>query len=261
MPGELAELVVNLLEKDPARRYSSAKRLAQELHNIELNLVSHAERSTTVPQPPVAAYAMPAIEPLTMVDPFAGIDESVETKAKPTPRPKGRSTWKWPIALAAGLVVIGGGIWLAMSTLKLESPEGTLLVKVEGDDVEAKIKGKKVVITDKASKRTYELTLEGKANTMGLPPSAYEISVTDDSGLKLRVHEFEISKGGNTAVHVTIQPGVAARPSVDPKTNPSGKGDAVVLSAKATLPITGVEMLVDLDFQRRQIVGDGQSWS
>lgn len=214
VPAELEALTAQLLEKEPKRRPASARDVAQAIRKIEKQLAAEAEGTTAL----LNAAAAPVVEPMNelpaRLDPFEGIDNDLSSEPA-VPKAASGKPKKLPwIAIGLALLLLSAGV-AAIVVMKVESPNGTLIVEIEGDDVETRVKGKKLTITDKKANRTYDLTIEGQTNPMNLPTGEYEIAVSDDSGLKLRTKEFAIARNDKTAVRVTMTPKVAARPAKD----------------------------------------------
>jgi serine/threonine protein kinase len=124
LPGDLADLVMQLLEKDPEDRPQSAREVAER----------------------IAALEAGARAPVTGRLP----------KKKPRPR---RAPILW--GTAAALAFLGlGGIWLAPIILRIESAHGTVIVKSDDKDVQVRVSqgGKEIVIID--LRRNKEITLK-----------------------------------------------------------------------------------------------------
>jgi eukaryotic-like serine/threonine-protein kinase len=210
VPAELENLIMRLLEKDPNKRYSTGLEVAHELEIIgRKHGIGHQFDMTSLvrlePIPVAEAVVESFPQPAASKDPFADIID-VTTELEPVTQSKQRKNrvLPWIVVGCISFLLLGGSLAIVMTILKVGSPEGTLVVEVDGNAVEEQIKGKKLIVADKKANRTYELVLEGQNSEKNLPPGEYEISVSDDTGLKLKTKEFTIVRNDKTSIRVTI---------------------------------------------------------
>jgi hypothetical protein len=135
--------------------------------------------------------------------------------------PISRTGWLMGDALAASLLLLGLlGYWLANVLFRVETPNGILVVEMNDDEVEARIKNGKLILTGPDSKLRYTLTPSDRRKKLEAGP--YKIRVEGADGLLLDTSEFTIKKGRQVIVRVKLDPKAAG------KKGPSGKPDAPV---------------------------------
>jgi Leucine-rich repeat (LRR) protein len=106
-PEELSQLIMSLLEKDPAKRPASAREVVAALDRLD--------------------RAAPAADAAAMIDPQTVIDEPKAATApapvlSPAPHKPRR---RWPLAIAAGLLfLIGGGLLMQQIFLRITDKDG-----------------------------------------------------------------------------------------------------------------------------------------
>jgi hypothetical protein len=210
VPQELSDLVMKLLEKDAARRPASAGVVAEMLRTMEQRLARQAEENT------VAIKAEP--------------------KAVPGATGSGRRRKLLVLALVVAAVVPLAW-WLAAVVLRVETANGTLVVEMDDDETEARIKNGKLVLTGPDDKVRY--TLAPSEKNKELPAGAYRVRVEGADGLTLDTPEFTLKKGEKVTVRVRAE----ARALVK-------AGDPDRRAAEWVLSIGGV---VTVNHQDRQI--------
>ena len=118
--------------------------------------------------------------------------------------------------LAAALLLLGLlGYWLATVLLRVETANGTLLVEMNDDEVEARIKNGKLILSGPDGKVRYTLTPNDRSKKLDAGP--YTIRVEGAGGLALDTPEFTMKKGGEVKVRVTLESTAMG------KKNPPGK--------------------------------------
>jgi hypothetical protein len=176
-PPALAELVRRLLAKSPTDRPTSAAEVDQELARIESQLA----------EPP-----QPGRAPTT---PYQG-------QAAVGSRPH-LSRW-----LAGGLVAAALGLvawWAAGAIFKIESGEGTLVIKTASDDVAASVAGKKVTIENVQTRQRVRVELDAAGAARRLAPGEYRFLLAVD-GLRTETDRFTIAEGEQAEVNVWWEP-------------------------------------------------------
>jgi serine/threonine protein kinase/Leucine-rich repeat (LRR) protein len=148
LPPELAELVMQLLNKHPAQRPASAKEVAERLHALERTLTVPVAMAVAIPVQP-AAPANPwadidVTEPIGKARPESvarpGSAKGVETPQRAGPRPSqtpGVPPRRRRVLLAA--VAAAAMILLAGITIRIATDKGELVIKAD-ESVEVTIK-------------------------------------------------------------------------------------------------------------------------
>ncbi|MBI1914365.1 MAG: protein kinase [Planctomycetes bacterium] len=186
VPPALAELVMQLLAKEPAKRPASAREVAGRLQAIQKTTAERTRREQTAEPPAVA--------------PEASVPEPARGASR---RRRGLVA-----AVVALLVLIGGGF--AAYQLLFKTKDGTLIVEVDGD---ADVRFQKGELRIFDSDGNLKYTLKPSEKNMTLPPGKYVIEVAGVDGLKLETDKFEITRDGKTTVRVTVDAAaVAVRP-------------------------------------------------
>jgi len=235
IPAELEQLIMKLLEKDPAGRPASAADVAEALRKLQ----------------PEAAVVVLA-EPLaTEVSPWASLESSVVSSASASATPvaetrgaeskgKSRSFAKWHVAAALLLLV---GVGFAAYQLAFKTKDGTLIVEVEGTDADVRFADGELHIYDPGTKALL-YKLKPSEKNKSLPPGKYLISVAGPGGLKLDTDNFEITRNGTRTVTVRADDGKVAL-SKEPKSEPTpAAGTELLKSGWPALKFDGVRSYV-----------------
>jgi serine/threonine protein kinase len=146
VPPELAELVVQLLSKDPAQRPASAKEVAERLNALE--------RSLTVPV--ATAVAVP-VQPAVPANPWADIDviEADESRGgkqpicrreqgqarRLVPSGKARRPRRFLLAAVALLALLPLGYFFGGTIIRIATNKGELVIETDDPNIEVTIKG------------------------------------------------------------------------------------------------------------------------
>ena len=93
------------------------------------------------------------------------------------------------------------GIWLAIVMLRVETTDGTLIVEMNDDEVEARIKNGKLILSGPDGSR---YTLTPNERRKDLKTGSYTIRVEGADGLVLDTPKFTLKKGGEVKVRVTL---------------------------------------------------------
>ena len=172
LPPALAELVMQLLVKDPAGRPATAREVAERLRAIERQLAAPVEPSRTAVLPP-----LPAPPPRTP-----------EVRG-----PRGRRR-----LLVAALVLVALAplaYFFGGPVLRYTTNKGQLVVQVDDAAVEVVVKQNGVVVRDRTTQREFVLTA-GNGEV-----EVYEKA----SGLKLATKKFTLTRGGKETVSVRLE--------------------------------------------------------
>ena len=131
--------------------------------------------------------------------------------------------------MLALLVPLAVGI--AVTVLRMETPNGTLIVEINDPDVEAKIKGGKLILTGPDGKDRYILTAADRNKKRGV--GDYAIRVAGADGLEVDTPEFTLKKGGVVKVRVRMEAKGVAK--TDPPNRP--EDPKVPLKAAEFVPL------------------------
>jgi formylglycine-generating enzyme required for sulfatase activity len=187
LPEGLMQVLDRMLAKDPAQRFQKPAEVAQALLPFT--------KPGAKPAAAAPAAAPAAESPSTTL---AFDTEPALPRRKPAARPAKN---RWPLIAGLAAAAIVGVSLLAWAVLRVQTPNGTLVIKTNDPDVQVLVKqdGKQVQIVDTKSGQevelqagTYELELKG-----GKP------------GLKLSTDRFTLSRGDQKIVEVTLERSVA----------------------------------------------------
>jgi len=185
IPGDLSELTMRLLDKDPSRRPASATEVVALLGKIEQRLAP----PVPVPAPPRSA-AETAIAPAPIK--FDSEERPAAATQKPTIPPSAPSrrfaARRWLVAAGLLLVLATLGYFFAGTVVRFISNRGELIVDIDDPSIEVTIKGEDVIVHDRDRQRRYVLT----------PGKDYEIEVREwgEDGIRLATRNFTIVRGG-----------------------------------------------------------------
>lgn len=236
LPPHLAELIVRLLAKDPAKRPQSAREV-------------------------IALLAPPTVEALAESGerrPEFAFDDDATQLDVPRPEPEPARSPKRKrgragllVGLAAAVLLIGGG--LGAYKLVFETKDGTLEVVISDKETEARFKNGelRLYVGDQL-----KYTIKPSERNKKLPPGEYQVRVSDPNGLEVDTPAFEMKKGGQVVVRVSAREpaGVAAGP---PKDKPAAGPDAVRRLAERVLKAGG-QVLVRLSADDVRQLGPGE---
>jgi hypothetical protein len=189
VPAALSDLVMRLLEKDPARRPQTARAVADELAAIAVGLPADG----AAPAPPRPALPMP-----TMSD-----APPIARPAAPPRRWVGR-----PAAIAAVVALLAAVVLYAKTLGLLVAGEGELTVDADAPGV-------KVVVKDARGGLREWLTGE----TAALPAGEATVTVTDPPQTVLLSRTVTVPRAGKAAVQVTAAEVATARRPAAPELN------------------------------------------
>jgi Leucine-rich repeat (LRR) protein len=195
LPLELSDLVMQLLEKDPARRIASARDVVQSLEAIEKKLAVPAQAAVASSDAPAAS----------------GKQKAARASGKPAAA-KSAPRRRAPVFVAVALLLvglIGAGLW-ATGLIRFSTDEGDLVLQTDDPDFAfAAAKGGGLTLEDRKAKRNYHV----KAVRQG--KGEYDLEVTDrDADLVFKTRTFAVKRGDTVALKawferkeaVTVQP-------------------------------------------------------
>jgi serine/threonine protein kinase len=165
IPPALSALVMQLLEKDAGKRPASGREVVARFQQIEASL------------PPPAEL--------------------------PPGRPRPRHRRSSGVTAVVGFLALGTvALWLAATVLRIETPEGTLVVQINDPDLFVSVHDDgKAIVHERSTKREFAVRLEKG-----------EIHVFDKDGQQLLVtKEFHLRRGDRKTLEVTREELGAAR--------------------------------------------------
>lgn len=190
IPESLRLVCLKALAKASCDRYRTAAELADAL---ELCRQSDAAISTGKSDSD-AVPAVPKIEPEVSAEAVAVFTVS---------RPKRSSRFWKQTTVAAFLSSLLGLAWFfsAASVFRIVTPEGTLVVKVSGEDFATFVRGKQVTVTNTATEESYTIDLDSTREQKLLKPGEYFL-VESNAGLHTETKRFTIRSGKESIVEV-----------------------------------------------------------
>jgi Leucine-rich repeat (LRR) protein len=205
LPPALAELVMQLLAKDPGKRPASAQEVADRLEAIE--------RQLAAPSGPSRTEALPA--------PAA-------------PARRGRRKRAGLIAAVALAIALPLGYFSGGAVLRYATNKGVLVVQVDDPDVEVTVRQGGAVVRDRSRKREFVLTAGDG-----------ELEVFEKaSGMRLTTRKFTLTRGGRETVEVRLEEVRAKKPAVAAGAwsgkQDKARGDADRRAAEWVLSVGGV---------------------
>ena len=224
----LEAICARAMAKNPADRFPTMAAFADAL------AVDLKAPPAPVPQP----TPIPSPAPLPL--PFDDLDAVPEPvrPAKKAKTTRAERSWRRPAVLALGLaLVVPLVVWLGVIVLRVETPNGTLVVEINDPAVEARIKDGKLILSGPDGKDRYTLAPGERDKKISAGP--YKIRVEGADGLALDTTEFTLKKNDKVTVRVTLEPKAVAkkeRPSPAPNADPPAAPEPV--SEPARVPNT-----------------------
>lgn len=216
IPAPLSDLIMQLLDKDPARRPASAREVIERLNAVEKGRADARGDTLEIPAQVVPETASRGDGP-TVSLPAA--EPAAETRSITAPSPKldsatsGSGSGRW-WALVAGLLLLGGGVFGAYQ-LFFDTPHGRIIVQIDDDAIEARFKKGKLELYGPDNKLMY--TLEPSQRDKTLPPGNYGIKVAGADGLELDTDKFEMKRGGKVIVRILLDRVALAKKEIEVK--------------------------------------------
>lgn len=191
VPAELERIIAKMMAKNPDERHQTPAEVADAL----LPFTKEQPHAAPVEAKPESSFA-PRKHARSRSDrrQFAEVMFSAFPKSKLTV----------PIAVGAGLLFVLLGYWAAQIVFRIETPQGTLIVKTDDSDVQVSVRsgGKQVALF--FPKEEKEVQLEIGTYTLEL--------VGGKDGLQLSTNKLEIKSGSDEkTVTVEFVPTVAAK--------------------------------------------------
>jgi serine/threonine protein kinase len=209
-PPALSQLVMKLLEKNPANRPATAAAVIQALDAMQAD---PATRSTDTLELPVSqAIQVAPQQGSSSLPPTAGLRA---TGGGDQPRGRSAIRRRTPPGFRVALAFCGAlAMVLCGVVYFVKTDQGTLVVKIEDPAVEAVLVKDGLVIRDKDSSRTWTITA---AETKSLPTGKYQVDgqprlhlvITDGTGEELTAESFTLKRKGEIRIAVTLDAAAA----------------------------------------------------
>lgn len=212
LPPQLATLIQRMLAKDPADRPATPREVAAALAPFAAgNHLPTLAAQARARSPVVGTFPGPLrkTEPYVLSERQDTVPRAGATiaAARRPPR-RGRVIARIALGLTACLLT-------ALTIYYIQTNAGTIMVELDGRDVEAKLMEGGVQIIDRNLKgeRTYTVK---SAVPEKLPPGKYAakanvegliLKVTDDGGAEFETGDFVLRRGGKVRVRVSLAPG------------------------------------------------------
>ena len=255
-PAALSRLVMQLLAKDPANRPASAEAVIQALAELnqtwptlpasesDAGSISHdisnpaAQRTTPPGSPTLIAQSQSDRD----VPNDGTILLSMVTPSRKPSIPKRRIA----LALAGVLLTL-----LAAVVYRIETDKGTVVIEINDDDVEAKLKSNGIKIRDSKSGRVFTIRKLGDLREASgdyklADGKGLKFVVLDADGLEVQTNEFKLVSGDKVRLLVT-----AEQNSVASTTSPQAL--AIDRRAAEYVLLVGGSISIDKNDQERPI--------
>jgi serine/threonine protein kinase len=205
VPKALADLILRLLAKDPARRPATAGEVVEALQDIEANPAAEQEAKQE------------AEEEAEVAPPPRPHEFSVTRRQKRSSRaetaPRRRRFPILPVALVAGFLLAAA--LMVFLVLRLGGPkEGTVDIETVDPNVE---------LVFRSGDRVIEVNIRDKKNgqEIRIPIGTYQVELRDGKDrLKLATSQFTLKRGGRELVKVMWQEDKQLTPDQEPEPPP-----------------------------------------
>ncbi|MCA9175104.1 MAG: protein kinase [Planctomycetales bacterium] len=209
VPEALAEIIHRMLQKKPECRFQTPQDVADALHqfcagaNLALLLppstnTADAADPSTAPSVFRGAAADAKLDNASGPDAIAASSEDTITPSirvapavKPQAGPDSRA--RHPLAVGLSLLVIVA-FFAAATVFFFQTPEGTLRVEINAPDIEVRVKGEDIVLTN---------TEQG---TIKLTPKDHALIVSRGEDFQFVTKQFSLTSGRTRTVRVDLLP-------------------------------------------------------
>ncbi len=137
-------------------------------------------------------------------------------------------------------VLLPLGIWFGLTILRVETPNGTLVVEIDDPEVEAKIKEGKLILAGSDGKTRY--TLAPGERDKKIDAGQYKVRVEGVDGLVLDTPEFTLKKGNRVTVRVTLEKKEVANKDSEEKKDPGPQPTGLDELRRETIPLEALAL-------------------
>ena len=211
VPVELARIVARMMAKDPAQRHQTPDEVARDLRSFakagaprlptgELSRTTPPEVRLPAQSWAASAPSAPPAAPTRTPMPAAPFDFAATTGAARSPRKSVDSSGNRLARflnrrLAIGLAIaigLAGIATLAFSGLRIQTPDGTIVIDNLPPDADVRIDGNQVTV------RTSE---NGAPVEIRNPPGTHKLEIRA-AGFRVFAKEIELAAGGHLPIHL-----------------------------------------------------------
>ncbi|MCC9605787.1 protein kinase [Blastopirellula sp. JC732] len=206
VPPQLEAIYQKCLAKLPEQRYASAAELAADLQALSPQV------SDAAPPPlPVGEEADSDTSPSNFLETLnsPGLIEgvkiiSIDPLKKPSRRARvGRGSFFYGGAILVGLLLCGLIAYGSGLLFRISTPNGTLIVEMEGEDFVAHLRDKQLVLVNENTLEKTTITLDSEEAKRPIAPGQYNFALETSSGIKTSVSELTITSGTESRVRVS----------------------------------------------------------
>lgn len=198
VPLQLSAIVDKALAKSPEDRFATARDFADALQPFAAGADLAQLRAVTAGTSIIAGNTSDVSKHLAMTDTVT----SLPARHADGTRDNSSRARNWILLAAIGLLLVGA----AAIVLHFHSGAGTIVVEIDGEQIVAELEGQHLLITDKVSGESYELSVAGKATQRRLPPGHYAIRVENKStGLQLDAYDFQIARNDRVVIKASVE--------------------------------------------------------
>ena len=190
---DLVTIVDQMIARDPDERYASARDVAEALaqHIEGADLTKLLQRGVAADDP--ADAVAPRVPVTALATSEATADAATARQSSGSDH---RKVSGWRLLLGAAMLAVAGGVLFRMAT-----NFGDLVI--HSNDPNA------TVVVKRGGKKTNELRLENKEETIRLWAGDYQLEVIGDAEVTIIPSDVEVQRGSSTSVRVT---GTGAQP-------------------------------------------------